>query len=127
MIFGLAKALRDECNLQLRAVAHRDFSEKPWPINGFPPDVIAYDPRREILALGDVVTSEDLYSTETLERIQAHTSLLMASGASRGERVPLHIAVSSEDQECLVDLLQELCLQVEITFWTWGLAYVSQI
>jgi len=125
LISGLAKALKDSKGLELRAVALDGFPKKPWIVAGFPPDIIAYDSRQELLQLGDVITPSDLSLSHIENKLVAHTSLVMATGASKGERVPLHIAVAVENEDILQELLQMLEIEDHVAVWTTGQAVAS--
>lgn len=118
LVSGLANALKSMKGFELRAVSLSSFPRKPWPVGGFAPDVIAYDSAEELLQLADVITSNDLSSTEIGKKLLAHTRLVMASGASKGERVPLHIAVAVENDETLEELLGTLEIEDQVTVWT---------
>jgi hypothetical protein len=122
LISGLAKALRDVKGFELRAIGLRDSPRKPWPVSGFMPDVIAYDPVDDLLQLGDVVTSKDLSSTEIEEKLMAHSCLVMTNGGSKGKRVPLHIAIAEDDGQALEKLLEQIEIEEQVTIWTTGQA-----
>ena len=120
LVSGLAKALKDLKGFELRAVALGGASRKPWTVAGFTPDVIAYDPIEQLLQLGDVITEEDLSSSHIEEKLLAHTRLVMQTGGSKGKRVPLHVAVSVDNEEVLDELLGMLKMEDRVKVWTTG-------
>lgn len=70
--------------------------KEPKQIREFKPDVIGWDPFKEMHYLGMVVSPDELKSDYTEKKIDELSGMMMGQGISYGERIPLYIGVPSE-------------------------------
>lgn len=105
-------------NLDLKGVSQGDFPKRTWEMGGYFPDVIAYDGANQLLVVGQAVICEELQTQELRDKLMAFGSLAMEEGVSRGQVVPLHVAVPCECEAALKRILEETGLQFNVTVWT---------
>lgn len=93
MVDSLARYLSGDKGLELRGVAHDNYSQKTWEIGGKVPDVIARDNSLELLVLGECKTADDIDNDHTKEQLTAWSQQVMSQGKSKGVNVPIYISV----------------------------------
>lgn len=94
--------------------------QKPYKIGRHEPDIIARDPQKDFIILGEAKTAESLSSSHTKEQFLDFARQVMKEGISRGERVPLHIIVPKSELKRVRDVLDEIGLgkYSNITIWS---------
>lgn len=62
------------------------------------PDIIGWDPEKELFYLGTVKTQDDdLGSTKTGEQFYELSNLVMSQGRSQGKKLPYYIGVPKDN------------------------------
>lgn len=70
--------------------------KEPKQIKEHKPDLIGWDPSKEMHYLGMVVSPDELKSDYTEKKIDELSGMMMGQGMSYGERIPLYIGVPRE-------------------------------
>ncbi|AFS81090.1 hypothetical protein NKOR_06035 [Candidatus Nitrosopumilus koreensis AR1] len=70
--------------------------ENPTTIEGVEPDVICWNPNKELYHIGVVADSQTISSDLTKQKILTLSKLMMGRGSSEGERLPFVIGVPPE-------------------------------
>jgi hypothetical protein len=66
----------------------------PTKVQGVEPDVVGWDPRKEIYHLG-LVADDDLISSDIIkEKINILANMMMGVGTSEGTRLPFYLGLS---------------------------------
>ncbi len=94
LVDGLAKYMRDKLKLRLEGVEHDDYPKKSRLVNGHRPDVIAYDPAKELRYVGEAKTPDDITNNHTKEQLDAWENRVMLDGKSKDAKLPILVIVS---------------------------------
>jgi len=79
-------------------------------IEGHIPDVRGRDEEKELNAIGEAKTSDDLDNDRTKEQFKVFSNRIMSVGKSKGKDVPFYIGMTKGSEKQLEDCLKELGL-----------------
>lgn len=118
LVNSLISALNKRGYEILRAVGGK--YQEPYKIGKHEPDIIARDPKKDLIVIGEAKTAESLSSSYTKEQFLDFARRVMKEGISRGKRVPLHIIVPKSELKRVRDILDEIGLgkYSNITIWS---------
>jgi len=85
--------------------AHCDGFTNSVKIQGVEPDVVAWDPNKEIYHLGIVTDSKTISSDPVQEKMNVLSNMMMGVGSSEGERLPFHIGLPKKQNS---DILKNM-------------------
>ena len=80
----------------------------PTEIQGAEPDVVAWDPSKELYHLGLVASSSSEFSDNFVKKTSVLASMMMSTGTSEGKRLPLHLGFTKESASNLEENLQKI-------------------
>jgi len=89
----LVKALIDQFifdGLEILNAAYQGY-EKPYKIGRHEPDIIAQNPKTEVVSIGEAKVCADLESEKTQEQFEDFSNRQMAVGTTKNVAVPFHI------------------------------------
>jgi len=92
----------------LRAVGGK--YQEPYKIGKHEPDIVARDPQKDLIVIGEAKTAKSLSSSHTKEQFLDFARRVMKEGKSRGERVPLHVIIPKSELKKVRDVLDEIGL-----------------
>ncbi|ABX13243.1 hypothetical protein [Nitrosopumilus maritimus] len=81
--------------------------ENPTDVEGVAPDVIWWNPHKELYHIGIVADSQTVSSDLTKQKILTLSKLMMGRGASEGKRLPFVIGVPPEASNAVDKTFQE--------------------
>ncbi|MFB5598284.1 MAG: hypothetical protein ACE5RJ_04630 [Nitrosopumilaceae archaeon] len=109
----LVKRLIEEfqsANLEI-TYANCEGYKKPEPINGYTPDVIAWDSEKEIYYLGTVADPANFNSKEMEDKIQTLSNLMMRKGNSTNTQIPYYIGIPRQHNSEISELIEQKILE----------------
>jgi len=80
----------------------------PTEIQGAEPDVVAWDPSKELYHLGLVAGSSDGFSDDFVKKTRVLASMMMSTGTSEGKRLPFYLGFTKESANDLEENLQKI-------------------
>ncbi|KEQ56529.1 hypothetical protein AAA799E16_01920 [Marine Group I thaumarchaeote SCGC AAA799-E16] len=81
--------------------------ENPTEVEGVEPDVIWWNPHKELYHVGVVADSQSISSDLIKQKILTLSKLMMGKGSSEGERLPFVIGVPPEASNVVDKTLSE--------------------
>lgn len=105
MVKNLINTL-DKDNLQVIQANCSGF-ENPTKVEGVEPDVIWWNPHKELYHIGVVADSQSLSTDLIKQKILTLSKLMMGRGSSEGERLPFVIGVPPEASDAVEKTLSE--------------------
>ena len=78
---------------------------EPEKVQGVKPDVVSWDPNKEIYHLGMIADSETVSSDLGQERIAILANMMMGVGNSEGKRLPFYLGVPKDEQKTTFEKL----------------------
>ena len=79
----------------------------PTDVQGVQPDIVGWDPNKEIYHLGIVADSETINHDSTQEKMAVLSKMMMGVGSSEGERLPFYVGVTKDASAIADKKLQE--------------------
>ena len=96
--------------------------KKPEKVKVHQPDIIGWDPEKELFYLGTIKTqNDDLSSTKTGEQFYELSNLVMSKGRSQGKRLPYYIGVPKDKLPNIKKALVDFGISKRENIYTVGL------
>lgn len=80
----------------------------PVEIKNVVPDVVGWDPHKELYHLGLVANSPNVISDLTLEKINILAGMMMSTGTSEGKRLPFYLGFPKDSANDVNRHLQKI-------------------
>jgi len=94
--------------------------EPPYKIGRHAPDIIARNPKTELVSIGEAKLCNDLSSEKTREQFEDFSNRQMAMGDSKSMAVPFHIVTPSACVHMVWTVLAQLGLDKRTDIVVWG-------
>lgn len=90
--------------------ANYDGYQKPFTINRYAPDIIAFDRTKQLGYIGEAKMCTELVEERTKEQFEDFSKKLMRAGNSERAKLPFFIAVPYECNSKMTQVLKEMHL-----------------
>ena len=80
----------------------------PKDISGVEPDVVGWDPSKEMYHLGLITDSSNISSMSTDKKMNVLAKLMMSRGTSEGERLPFYLGFPKNSAKDVDEKLQKI-------------------
>ena len=84
-----------------------DGYKDPTEVRGVTPDIVGWDPEKELYHLG-IVADNDSVSTQIIqEKMRVLSNMMMGVGSSEGQRLPFYIGITKDASNTVDQKLEE--------------------